>query len=97
VTSHPSDPQSRAFRDATDADRWDGDLSALDARVHQPIADVGEIGLPDDYEQGLGWDRDREPPKTLEEAREALAARIADPAAPDTEDEADAYDYLGGP
>lgn len=88
----PTDPQSRAFREATEADSWDGDLTTLPgAVVHEPLTNVGHIVLPDEYE-AAGWDSDRDGPKTLAEARHALAARIADPAAPDTEDEAHAYD-----
>lgn len=90
-----TDPQSRAFRDAADADRWDDDIDTLvavhGAARHPPTTDVSQIRLPDDYE-AAGWDAGREGPKTPTEARAALAARIADPAAPDTDAEAGAYD-----
>lgn len=88
----PTDPQSTAYRDATDADRWDGDLHALGARVHIPTDSVEFLVLPERYERGSGWDAHRQPPKTIEEARAALAQRIVDPAAPDSEAEAGAYE-----
>lgn len=92
------DPQSRAFREATPDDCWDGDLVALlaesDGVYHEPISDPRQVYLPEYYEAGEGWDMSREAPKTVAEAREALAARIADPHAPDTEADAGAYDDL---
>lgn len=94
MTVDPIDPQSAAFRQATDIDRWDGDLPALVAQhgatVHEPIEGVAQIRLPEDYESD-GWDVGRETPKTVEQAREALAVRIADPSAPDTAREITAY------
>lgn len=94
MTNPPGDRQSLAYRQATDADVWDGDLQAVGARVHEPIRDLTRIRLPDDYEQDH-WDTDRTSPKSVEEAREALVARIADPHAPDSEAEASAYDEDG--
>lgn len=89
------DPQSRAFREATEGDCWDGNLVDLivspDGAYHEPISDVSQVKLPEDYEAD-GWDAGREAPKTIAEARGVLAARIADPRAPDTEDEAGAYE-----
>lgn len=90
------DPQSRAFREAAEDDSWDGNLVELlgdGGRYHEAITDVSQVRLPDDYEAN-GWDTGRGSPKTISEAREALLARIADPAAPDTEDDAGAYDDL---
>lgn len=93
--TYPDDPQSRAFREATDADHWDGDLGALIERhgavVHDPVTSINDIPGPDDYEREA-WDAGRDGPKTIHEARGALAARIADPTAPDTDLEAGAYD-----
>lgn len=92
------DPQSRAFREATAGDCWDGNLVELlraGGEYHEAVTDTAQIRLPEDYEAGAGWDAGRERPKTVVEAREALAARIADPRAPDTEDEAGSYDDLG--
>ncbi|MGH3989312.1 MAG: hypothetical protein ACRDTZ_18680 [Pseudonocardiaceae bacterium] len=92
-----SDPQSVAYREATDTDRWDGDLPALvadgGAVYHEPLTRIpAEVRLPGDYEAEDGWDTERENPKTLEQARAALAARIADPTAPDTDAHSGAYD-----
>jgi hypothetical protein len=62
--------------------------------VHQPD-DPTPIKTPEEWD-AEGWDADRQDPKNLDEAREALAARIAAPDAPDTEAEAGAYDALEG-
>lgn len=95
----PTDPQSRAFREATDADHWDDDVNTLiaehGAEYHDPISDLSQVRMPEDYETAE-WDTGRETPKTVAEAREALARRIADPEAPDTEAEAHAYDDEDG-
>jgi hypothetical protein len=93
----PSDRQSRAFREAEPGDRWDGDILGLGARVHMPADSLDRLALPEHYETGRGWDQHRQPPKTLSEARAQLAERIADPGAPDSEDDAGAYDDLDGP
>lgn len=93
--TEPSDPQSRAYREATDADHWNGDVNALieqeGAVYHDEATSIAQLPGPDAYEAD-GWDIDRDGPKTIEQARETLAARIADPTAPDTENEAHAYD-----
>lgn len=91
MTNPPGDRQSVAFRGATDADHWDGDLEAVGGRVSQ-ADDVSQVVLPDEFEEH-GWDAGREGPKSLEEAQAALAARIADPGAPDGPDVAGAYDW----
>lgn len=84
------DRQTEAFRNATEAD-WAGvDLAEC---VVYTDGDPQPIATREEWE-AAGWDRDREPPKTLDEARAALAARIADPAAPDDESVAGAYDDL---
>jgi hypothetical protein len=90
------DPQSWAFREATESDAWDGNIVNLLAEggaYHEPITDLTQLRLPEHHEAD-GWDAGREAPKTVVEAREALAARIADPSAPDAEDHAGAYDDL---
>lgn len=84
------DPQSRAYREATASDQFDGDFDALGAAVHEPITELAQVRMPGEYEAD-GWDTDRLGPKSVGEARAALAARIADPTAPDTEAEAGAY------
>jgi hypothetical protein len=92
-----TDPQSRAYREAGPGDQWDGDIGALLAEggaYRDPITDVGHVVPPDEFE-AAGWDEGREPPKSPGDARMALLARIGDPRAPDTEDEAMAYDGNG--
>lgn len=97
----PTDRQSRAFRDARPEDRvLDDDLLAFAEAVHHPPADglplgdlIAEIKLPQAWE-AENWDAGREGPKSVAEAREALAARIADPLAPDGDEVAGAYDDL---
>lgn len=93
--TEPDDPQSRVYREATAADHWDDDVNALieqeGAVYHDEITSIEDIPGPDAYEAEQ-WDTGRDGPKTIAEAREALAARIADPAAPDTDAEAGAYD-----
>lgn len=84
------DRQSEAFRHATEAD-WAGvDLDECDV---YPDGDDRPIRAPEDYEAD-GWDYGRESPKTVAEAKAALAARIDDPSAPDDETVAGAYDHL---
>lgn len=85
-----TDPQREAFTGADESD-WarESDLLAS-AVVHEP-GDLTGVREPDEWHVD-GWDADRQPPKTLDEARAALAARIADPEAPDTDDQAHAYD-----
>jgi hypothetical protein len=93
----PTDPQSRAFRDASDADYWRDDIDSLvqleGAVYHAPISDISQIRLPADYE-AKEWDKGRDKPKSVTEARDALAHRIPDSSAPDTDAEAAAYDDL---
>jgi hypothetical protein len=93
--THPSDPQSVAFREATESDHWDDDVNALIAQegavYHDEATSIDQIRGPDAYETE-DWDADRDGPKTIGEARVALADRIADPEAPDTDAEAGAYD-----
>ncbi|MGH3986342.1 MAG: hypothetical protein ACRDTZ_03370 [Pseudonocardiaceae bacterium] len=87
----PTDPQSRAYREADADSSWDGDLSALPGAVaHEPITDVGHIVGVEEYE-AAGWDSARTAPKTLAEAHDTLRTRIDDPRAPDTDAERDAY------
>jgi hypothetical protein len=62
--------------------------------VHEP-GDTTPIKTPQEWD-AEGWDADRQQPKTLDEARAALAARIAARNAPDTDADAGAYDALDG-
>lgn len=88
--NQPHDPQREAYVGAEDSD-WAREAELLDgAVVHEP-GDLTGVREPDDW-HAEGWDADRQPPKSLDEAKEALAARIADPSAPDTEEHAHAYD-----
>jgi hypothetical protein len=95
----PTDLQSRAFREATDADYWGDDIDALvqieGAVYHTPITDISQILLPEQWE-AEEWDKGRGDPKSVTEARDALAGRIADPSASDTDAEAGAYDDQEG-
>lgn len=95
----PTDPQSRAFREATESDHWDDDVKALVAEhgavYHEPVTDISQVRRPEDYE-AESWDEGGQPPKTREEAREALRLRIADPSAPDAVAESGAYDDEDG-
>ena len=89
-----TDAQSRAFRDAT-PDEWQE--STLADNEHGTLDDLDPDGARRSVEEyeAAGWDAERTGPKTVDEARESLAARIADPSAPDTEDEAGAYGEQG--
>lgn len=83
------DRQGEVFRDATETDWATG--AVLEGAVrHEP----GSEGLSPEEWEALGWDDGREGPKTLDQARVALAGRIADPAAPDDDTVAHAYDDL---
>lgn len=82
------DRQSEAFRLSTEADWFGVDLST--AEVYED-GDERPIKTPEEWH---GWDADRQPPKTIEEAKAALLDRIADPYAPDDESHAHAYDDL---
>lgn len=86
------DRQSAAYRHATEAD-WAG-VDPAEWVVYRD-GDPRPISSPEHHEKA-NWDAGREPPKTPEEARAALAKRIADPRAPDDESMADAYDNLEG-
>lgn len=92
MAEHAYDPQSAAFRDAAPAELVDdGAMAAMLEQgllvdtTHAPIKPVEQW----EAEQ---WDAERIGPKSPEEARAALAARVADPAAPDTD--ATLYDHL---
>jgi hypothetical protein len=65
-----------------------------DAIVHEP-GDITPIKTPEEW-AAEGWDADRQQPKTLDEARAALAARIAAHDSADTEADSGAYDVLEG-
>lgn len=82
------DRQGDAFRHATEAD-WAG-VNLAECEVFDD-GDGQPIRTPEEWE-AENWDAGREGPKTLAEAKEALADRIADPAAPDGDEVAGAYD-----
>ncbi|MGW4127942.1 hypothetical protein [Amycolatopsis japonica] len=86
------DLQRAAFADSGESD-WSQETQLLaGAVIHHP-GDVSPIRTPEEW-HAEGWDTERQPPKTTAEARAALAGRIADPDAPDTEAVAGAYDDL---
>jgi hypothetical protein len=87
------DRQSDAFRNAQPSD-WATDTLLADAVVHEP-GSLEPIAAPEDWED-REWDAGRGTPKSLIEAQALLAARIADPEAPDDETVAGAYDQLEG-
>jgi hypothetical protein len=88
------DRQSAAFREARRSDRVsDRKLSKHLELTHAPLVDPAELKTPDDYEAEQ-WDSEATGPKTLDEARAALVARIADPKAPDGPEVAGAYEHL---
>lgn len=96
TTPYQPDNHGRAFREMEALDRYgDIELGAHAEAEHPAATSLDGIKLPDDYEAEL-WDAGRGEPKTLDEAREALAARIADPAAPDDESVRGAYDNVEG-
>jgi hypothetical protein len=84
------DRQSAAFRHATEAD-WAG-VNLAECDVFED-GDDRPIRTPEDWE-AADWDAGREEPKSLVEARVALAYRIANPAAPDGAEVAGAYDQM---
>jgi hypothetical protein len=86
------DAQSRAYREMYPHERYgDIELAAHAEAEHGAATSLDGIRLPDDWEADL-WDAGRGTAKTVEEARAALAARIADLTAPDDETTATAYD-----
>jgi hypothetical protein len=87
------DAQSRAFREARPEDRVaDDDLAGHAETVHGP-GDHATIRLPEQWEDEQ-WDAERVGPKSVDEARAQLLARINDPTAPDGAEVAGAYDEL---
>jgi hypothetical protein len=61
--------------------------------VHEP--GTAPDKSPEEWDT-TGWDAGRVGPKSLDEARAALADRIADPTAPDDTTVAGVYDETGG-
>ena len=96
MTSTSLDAQSLAFRDNPDPVP-DGELADFAAATHAPLptgADpAGGQGQPHHDGAPRGGPRPGGP-KTVDEARSQLAARIANPLAPDGLDVAGAYDQL---
>jgi hypothetical protein len=87
----PVDRQAVAYRDAQPSD-WATDAILAGAVVHEP--GTGPERTPAEWDTA-GWDTGRMEPKTVTEAQALLAARIADPEAPDDHTVAGAYDQLG--
>ena len=85
------DKQAQAFRDAPPSD-WAAQAAMLTDATHYPAGTDPNL-TPEQYE-ARQWDAERGPAKTLDDARTALAARIADPAAPDDPSVRGAYDDL---
>ena len=83
MTEPRSDPQREAFADAGESD-WARAAELLDdAVVHEPGDPDGEpIRTPEECDTE-GWDSERQPQKTTEEATSALAARVAVADSPD--------------
>lgn len=84
------DKQSVTYRDASEAD-WAG-VDLDECVVYTSDDENVEPIKSAEYYDTSGWDNDRLPIKTMIEARSILAARIADPDAPETSDDEDAYD-----
>jgi hypothetical protein len=81
VTEPSRDAQYAVFAESGESD-WAKAAELLeDAVVHGP-GDPEGIMTPEEW-HGTGWDSERQPPKTTEEATTALAGRVADPEAPD--------------
>jgi hypothetical protein len=94
--SEPNDPQHAAFADSDESDWAKSEELLAGAIVHEPD-DPGDtpVRTPEEWDEE-GWDAERQPPKTIEDARQALAGRIADPEAPDDASHAGAYGEPGG-
>lgn len=94
MKSPQDDLQRLAYTDAQESD-WGRAAELLEGAVfHLPgDPDAPPIRTPEEWDDE-GWDSGRLPPKTVAEARAALARRIAAPDAPDTEAVAGAYDEL---
>lgn len=96
---HARDTQAAAFRGATAADWVDDDEMARLFEQGELAVATGPTRTVEEHE-AEGWDAGRVGPKSLDEARAALAERVDDPSAPD--DNPDAYaglhpdDYPGG-
>lgn len=85
------DRQSEVYQYSTGTD-WSAAARQTDCVRYAPDDDT-PIRPPEEWEVEE-WDRGRETPKTVAEARAALAARIADPRAPDGDETAGAYDDM---
>lgn len=85
MPDHVFDPQADAFRAASEED-WvtDEDLAIMATRGELVVTTDAPVVSVAEYE-AREWDAGRDPsgPKTLEEAKEALRIRIADPRSPD--------------
>lgn len=86
------DKQRAAFTESEESD-WAKSARLLEnAVVHEPDDREGII-TPAEW-HALEWDSERQPPKTIDEARAALNARVTDPDAPDSPEHVGVYDEL---
>lgn len=85
------DRQSAAFRESGPED-WSSAADQSGCVRYSPD-DNTPVRSPEEWE-AANWDTGCEAPKTIDEARAALAARIADSHAPDGDEVAGAYDDL---
>lgn len=94
MPDHASDPQAEAFHAAHPDDLAGDELLAEMLRDGLLVDTTDEPIVPVESHEAAHWDRERQGPKSVEQARDALASRVADPAAPDGD--ATAYDDLLG-
>jgi hypothetical protein len=92
MTESEDDAQRRAFTDSGPTD-WAAAGDDFHVFVHDPDDPAAPIRTPEEWNAD-SWDEDRQGAKSLDDARAALADRIADPHAPDTAAVAGAYDEL---
>ena len=94
MAEHAFDPQSAAFREAGPED-WISDENLEQMFAEGLLVDTTDVAVtPVENYEAAEWDAGRHPagPKSLEEARAALQARVDDPVAPDRD--ASLYDDL---
>jgi hypothetical protein len=90
MADHALDAQAHAFRAATDDDLVDDEQIAAMLRSGELANTTADPRVSVEAHEQAGWDAGRAEPKTIDEARAALAERVQDPTAPD--DDPTAYD-----